>query len=147
MPAPETEGVRVVVKVVEEPRLTTVEAASTARSRGSWALPRRRIVSSWATMSSRRAAASASASRSTTIVAPPDGEVELPLDRNAKYLINPGSVGQPRDGDPRAGYAIFDSARNVVELVRLEYPLQITQQKMQKAGLPESLSRRLAAGR
>ncbi len=69
------------------------------------------------------------------------------LDAEAKYLVNPGAVGQPRDSDPRAAYAIFDAGAKQLEMYRLEYPLERTQQKMVTAGLPEPLVRRLAAGR
>ncbi len=69
------------------------------------------------------------------------------LDAEANYLVNPGSVGQPRDSDPRAAYAIFDAGAMQIEMYRLEYPLERTQQKMVRAGLPEPLVRRLAAGR
>lgn len=73
--------------------------------------------------------------------------VALTLEEDAKYLVNPGSVGQPRDSDPRAAYAIFDAGSRQLELYRLPYPLERTQQKMLAAGLPEPLVRRLAAGR
>lgn len=80
------------------------------------------------------------------------GFMDLPstrivLDPDAKYLVNPGSVGQPRDSDPRAAYAIFDAGTRQLEMYRLEYPIEHTQQKMITAGLPEPLVRRLAAGR
>jgi diadenosine tetraphosphatase ApaH/serine/threonine PP2A family protein phosphatase len=65
----------------------------------------------------------------------------------AKYLVNPGSVGQPRDGDPRAAYAIVDTGERRVELVRLVYPVQEAQLKVIRAGLPEVLAQRLAVGR
>jgi diadenosine tetraphosphatase ApaH/serine/threonine PP2A family protein phosphatase len=84
---------------------------------------------------------------SLDIVGPPDGETALTIEPNAKYLVNPGSVGQPRDGDPRAAYAIYDTATKRVDLIRLPYPLELTQQKMLKVGLPEPLARRLALGR
>lgn len=71
----------------------------------------------------------------------------IALDAEAKYLVNPGSVGQPRDSDPRAAYAIFDAGTGQLEMYRLEYPIERTQQKMVAAGLPEPLVRRLAAGR
>ena len=60
-----------------------------------------------------------------------------------KYLVNPGSVGQPRDGDPRAAYAIVDTDAQHVDLIRLTYPVETTQAKIMKAGLPEVLARRL----
>jgi diadenosine tetraphosphatase ApaH/serine/threonine PP2A family protein phosphatase len=64
-----------------------------------------------------------------------------------RYLLNPGAVGQPRDGDPRAAYAIVDTAAKAIELLRVEYPLATTQAKIVAAGLPDALARRLAAGR
>jgi len=64
-----------------------------------------------------------------------------------KYFINVGSVGQPRDGDPRAAYAIYDMVENVVELRRVAYDFRITQQKILSAGLPSRLAARLAVGR
>jgi diadenosine tetraphosphatase ApaH/serine/threonine PP2A family protein phosphatase len=77
-------------------------------------------------------------------------EALLPLKRGAKYLVNPGSVGQPRDGDARAAYAIVDtngSSTPRVELLRLKYPVEETQTKIIAAGLPEVLAQRLAVGR
>lgn len=65
----------------------------------------------------------------------------------SKYLINPGSVGQPRDGDPRAAYAIVDTTQRLVELYRVRYAVEDTQAKIVKAGLPEVLAQRLAVGR
>ncbi|MCL5006045.1 MAG: metallophosphatase family protein [Acidobacteria bacterium] len=75
-----------------------------------------------------------------------DEPVSLPLDGGARYLINPGSVGQPRDGDWRAGFAIFDAAARRVDYYRTPYNLEITQRKMRQEGLPEPLIRRLEAG-
>jgi predicted phosphodiesterase len=74
-------------------------------------------------------------------------DTRLELQDGVKYLINPGSVGQPRDGDPRASYAIVDTAAKRVELMRLVYPVAAAQAKVVAAGLPEVLARRLAAGR
>ena len=69
------------------------------------------------------------------------------LDRDGIYLINPGSVGQPRDGDPRASFAIFDS--ETLELVqrRVRYDFETTQRKIEAFGLPEVLGSRLGIGR
>ena len=64
-----------------------------------------------------------------------------------KYFINVGSVGQPRDGDPRAAYAIYDMINNVVELRRVSYDIQRTQKKILDAGLPGRVAARLAVGR
>jgi diadenosine tetraphosphatase ApaH/serine/threonine PP2A family protein phosphatase len=76
-----------------------------------------------------------------------DTEARLELRNGVRYLVNPGSVGQPRDGDPRAAYAIVDTAAKHVELFRLMYPVEVTQRKIVDAGLPEVLARRLGAGR
>jgi diadenosine tetraphosphatase ApaH/serine/threonine PP2A family protein phosphatase len=74
-------------------------------------------------------------------------ESRIELRAESKYLINPGSVGQPRDGDPRAAYGIADSSSNVVELYRVDYEIETTQAKIVKAGLPGVLAQRLAVGR
>ena len=81
------------------------------------------------------------------IVSPPDGDTALTIEPQSRYLVNPGSVGQPRDGDPRAAYAIYDTETKRLDLIRLPYPLEITQEKMLKVGLPDPLARRLALGR
>ena len=77
----------------------------------------------------------------------PEGLATVTIRDDCKYLINPGSVGQPRDGDPRAAYAVFDSDRNQVMLRRVAYRVDLAQQKIIAAGLPESLAHRLALGR
>ncbi len=64
-----------------------------------------------------------------------------------RYFINVGSVGQPRDGDPRSAYVVFEPAMGLVELVRIEYDVASAQRKILEAGLPERLAQRLAAGR
>jgi diadenosine tetraphosphatase ApaH/serine/threonine PP2A family protein phosphatase len=64
-----------------------------------------------------------------------------------RYLINVGSVGQPRDGDPRAAYLWLDEGASRAHLVRLAYSVPYTQEKMRAAGLPEVLVERLAYGR
>lgn len=64
-----------------------------------------------------------------------------------KYFINVGSVGQPRDGDWRAAYAIYDMAKNQVELRRVEYDLKTAQEKIRAAGFPPRAAERLAQGR
>lgn len=81
------------------------------------------------------------------VVSPADGETALTIEPQARYLVNPGSVGQPRDGDPRAAYAIYDTDTKQLDLIRLAYPLEMTQEKMLKVGLPDPLARRLALGR
>jgi len=63
-----------------------------------------------------------------------------------RFIINPGSVGQPRDGDPRASYMIMDPEEGIVEYRRVSYPVEKTQAKMEKAGLPPRLIARLSFG-
>jgi diadenosine tetraphosphatase ApaH/serine/threonine PP2A family protein phosphatase len=63
------------------------------------------------------------------------------------YLVNVGSVGQPRDGDPRAAFGIYDSAESALMLRRVSYPVEIAQRRILDAGLPASLANRLAIGR
>lgn len=64
-----------------------------------------------------------------------------------KYFINVGSVGQPRDGDPRAAYVLFDLQEDLVELRRLKYDIERAQKRIADAGLPARLAARLAVGR
>jgi predicted phosphodiesterase len=79
----------------------------------------------------------------------PQGHPEFPtpIEADSKYLINPGSVGQPRDGDARAAYAIADLERKVVTLYRVAYPIEAAQKKILDAGLPPMLAYRLGMGR
>ena len=79
----------------------------------------------------------------------PQGNPEFTtaLEADSKYLINPGSVGQPRDGDSRAAYAIADLDRKTVTLHRVAYPIEIAQKKILDAGLPQMLAYRLGMGR
>jgi diadenosine tetraphosphatase ApaH/serine/threonine PP2A family protein phosphatase len=63
-----------------------------------------------------------------------------------RYLINPGSVGQPRDRDPRAACAIFDNGDDTIEFFRVGYDIAAAQQKIRDAGLPDGLWRRLERG-
>ncbi len=74
-------------------------------------------------------------------------EFAMSIEANSKYLINPGSVGQPRDGDSRAAYAIVDLDRKVVTLYRVAYPIEAAQKKILDAGLPPMLAYRLGMGR
>jgi len=64
-----------------------------------------------------------------------------------RLILNPGGVGQPRDGDPRAGYAVYDTDARTVTYYRVEYDIAATQQAMEAAGLPRWLSERLSYGR
>jgi diadenosine tetraphosphatase ApaH/serine/threonine PP2A family protein phosphatase len=70
----------------------------------------------------------------------------LPLDKVKRAVLNPGSVGQPRDSDPRAAYAILDTERATWLPRRVAYPIEVTQAHMRAAGLPERLITRLDFG-
>ena len=73
-----------------------------------------------------------------------DGEtVDL---TSSRFIVNPGSVGQPRDRDPRAAYAILDTDRFTLSAHRVKYDILATQEQMVRAGLPDMLVRRLAFG-
>jgi predicted phosphodiesterase len=74
----------------------------------------------------------------------PTGRIELAP--GGRYLINPGSIGQPRDRDPRASYMTFDSERRVVRWYRAPYDIPEAQRRIRRAGLPNSLADRLAVG-
>jgi len=74
-------------------------------------------------------------------------EAHVTMQEGSKYLINPGAVGQPRDGDPRAAYAIVDVDDQRVELFRVPYAVDVARAKVVKAGLPEVLAQRLGVGR
>jgi diadenosine tetraphosphatase ApaH/serine/threonine PP2A family protein phosphatase len=69
------------------------------------------------------------------------------LQRERRYLINPGSVGQPRDGDPRAAFGILDMDEGTLGLHRVAYDIEGAQEAILQAGLPEPLARRLSLGR
>jgi predicted phosphodiesterase len=73
--------------------------------------------------------------------------VEMQLEPGARYLLNPGSIGQPRDGDSRAAFALYDSTAAVVEFWRVPYSIELTQQRMRESQLPEALIQRLSFGR
>lgn len=70
----------------------------------------------------------------------------LNLHPQGRYLVNPGSIGQPRDRDPRASYMTYDSERRIVRWHRIDYPIGEAQRRIRKAGLPGSLADRLAVG-
>jgi len=74
-----------------------------------------------------------------------DGEVVELGER--RLIVNPGGVGQPRDGDPRASYAVYDSDAQKLTLHRVEYDVEKAQRKIREAGLPPYLAERLAYGR
>jgi len=71
---------------------------------------------------------------------------ELKLEKGVKYLINPGSVGQPRDRNSRAAFAIYDSSARKIKFFRIEYDIKEAQRKIRAAGLPAALAERLNLG-
>jgi diadenosine tetraphosphatase ApaH/serine/threonine PP2A family protein phosphatase len=73
--------------------------------------------------------------------------VEFALDDTRRFVVNPGAVGQPRDGDPRAAYAVYDSTARTLTLARTRYDVDRAQLRIRQAGLPDVLARRLAVGR
>jgi diadenosine tetraphosphatase ApaH/serine/threonine PP2A family protein phosphatase len=75
-------------------------------------------------------------------LAPADTEVEL----NGRWLLNPGSVGQPRDGDPRAAWLLLDLERGFATFRRVAYSIEDTQAEMRERGLPRVLAARLERG-
>jgi diadenosine tetraphosphatase ApaH/serine/threonine PP2A family protein phosphatase len=75
-----------------------------------------------------------------------DGET-VTLSPDRRIVLNPGSVGQPRDGDPRASYALYDSDSGLITLHRVKYDIAATQKLMSEADLPRWLIERLSAGR
>ncbi len=78
-------------------------------------------------------------------VEPAAGET-LKLIKGVRYLINPGAVGQPRDRDPRASFAVYDTKASEVSFHRVDYDIQSTADKILEAGLPERLAERLKLG-
>jgi diadenosine tetraphosphatase ApaH/serine/threonine PP2A family protein phosphatase len=77
----------------------------------------------------------------------PGTETVIRMRDGVRYLVNPGSVGQPRDGDPRAAFALVDTSRREIALLRQVYPVETAQAKVVAAGLPEVLALRLQMGR
>ncbi len=77
----------------------------------------------------------------------PIEETTVNLEMGRKYFINVGSAGQPRDGDWRASYAIYDVEEQTVSIQRIEYDIQTAQDKIIAAGLPEMLAHRLSLGK
>jgi len=88
-------------------------------------------------------------SRVETILRPSlrSHQAELEIDPECAYLLNPGSVGQPRDGDPRAAYLVFDSETGILTYFRVRYDVAGAQKKIRDAGLPPILADRLSVGR
>ena len=82
------------------------------------------------------------------MIGPPRGErFRLSLSDDGRYLVNCGSVGQPRDGDPRAAYAVVDTDARTITIFRVDYDVSAAQSKILAAGLPEVLAQRLGMGR
>jgi predicted phosphodiesterase len=75
------------------------------------------------------------------------GFAALRVEAGTRYLLNPGSIGQPRDGDPRAAFAIADREHGVIEFWRVPYDIAAVQERMRTEGLPEPLISRLSFGR
>ena len=71
---------------------------------------------------------------------------KIKLDPNTKYLINPGSIGQPRDKNPNPSFIIFDSQKKEITFQRFTYDVKCTQKKTREFGLPEILASRLETG-
>jgi len=69
------------------------------------------------------------------------------VEAGKKYFVNVGSVGQPRDGNPKAAYVVYDIPQQQIELRRLDYPIAEAQRKIRASGLPDRLADRLAVGR
>jgi diadenosine tetraphosphatase ApaH/serine/threonine PP2A family protein phosphatase len=76
-------------------------------------------------------------------LAPAGTELDL---RGRRALLNPGSVGQPRDGDPRAAYLVLDLDERTAGFRRVEYDIERTQREIREAGLPDLLAARLQLG-
>jgi diadenosine tetraphosphatase ApaH/serine/threonine PP2A family protein phosphatase len=74
------------------------------------------------------------------------GDVEVTLDAGRRYIVNVGSVGQPRDRDPRAAYALWDVEARRISVRRVAYDVATARGKIEAAGLPRLLADRLAAG-
>ena len=83
------------------------------------------------------------ARRETSLIRP---ELRLAIEAHYTYLVNPGSVGQPRDSDPRAAYVFYWPAERAVEFRRTDYDVDRAAAKIRAAGLPDSLALRLSAG-
>ena len=79
-------------------------------------------------------------------IVPLSENMRIKLDVNTKYLINPGSVGQPRDKNPASSFIIFDSGKREINFIRFSYEVKATQKKIREAGLPELLASRLESG-
>ena len=79
-------------------------------------------------------------------IVPLTQETKIKLDPNTRYLVNPGSIGQPRDKNPNPSFIIFDSNKKELHFKRFKYNIKETQRKIREAGLPEILASRLESG-
>ncbi len=75
-----------------------------------------------------------------------DGRIRLVISTEKRFILNVGSVGQPRDGNPEACCAIYDTKSRIFELHRIPYPVEVTSKKIIDAGLPSSLAARISRG-
>jgi diadenosine tetraphosphatase ApaH/serine/threonine PP2A family protein phosphatase len=76
-----------------------------------------------------------------------DSSESLRIDAGRKYFVNVGSVGQPRDGDWRSAYALYDHDNQQITIRRVPYDIETAQRKIRAAGLPDQLAERLALGK
>ena len=74
-------------------------------------------------------------------------EKKIPVPHDGKVIVNVGSVGQPRDQDPRACFAVYDTEEEMVRIRRTRYDVDLVAEKIQRAGLPAALGERLKLGR
>jgi diadenosine tetraphosphatase ApaH/serine/threonine PP2A family protein phosphatase len=82
------------------------------------------------------------------LIGPPRGShFAMTLNPDARYLVNVGAVGQPRDGNPQAAYGVLDTSKRTLTIERVAYNVAAAQAKIVAAGLPEVLAQRLAVGR
>jgi putative phosphoesterase len=79
-------------------------------------------------------------------IVPLNNNTKIRLDPNTRYLINPGSIGQPRDKDSKPSFIIYDSSKRVIQFIRYTYNIKKAQKKIREAGLPEILASRLESG-
>jgi predicted phosphodiesterase len=79
-------------------------------------------------------------------IVPLNHDTKIKLDPNTRYLVNPGSIGQPRDKNPNPSFIVFDSGKKELHFKRFSYNIKETQRKIREAGLPEILASRLESG-
>jgi diadenosine tetraphosphatase ApaH/serine/threonine PP2A family protein phosphatase len=80
------------------------------------------------------------------LVVCPQSEIEISYRDHERVLVNVGSVGQPRDEDPRAAYGLVDTEQQIVHVRRVPYDIAAVQAKIRSVGLPEVLANRLSLG-